>query len=385
MGSPAINARRLLSDLSALARFGGRPDGGVDRVAGSPADMAARHWLAERVDDFGGVAHRDASGNVLGRTRTAVSPRLLVGSHSDTVPAGGRLDGAYGVISAWEVLRTLVESGHPAADRVEVVSFWDEEGASPTSPGGLTGSTALAGSAAVADVVAFLEMHVEQGPRMVEAGWELAVVESIVAIERHLITITGLPNHAGTTPMARRIDAGRAAAQVAVEVREVARKHPGMVANVGSIVLDPGSPNVIPGRGEVVTEFRCDRPEAIADAVATLANVAQQIADDHGCSATRTLLSAKPAVRFDLGLSAIAERVIRATGRPTTRLASYAGHDAGPLSAVRPTAMIFVPSVGGISHSPREHTPDALLVQGAQALLDVVVEIWRTRFGGPPR
>lgn len=378
MKVPRISAHRVLGDLDTLAGFGGRDDGGVDRVAGSEADLAARRWLADQVIAFGGHAYCDRIGNVRGRMKTARSPRLLVGSHSDTVPAGGRLDGAYGVIAAWEVLRTLVESAHPAADRVEVISFWDEEGASPTSPGGLIGSTALRTSPAIEDVAAFVEMHIEQGARMIEQGVELAVVDGIVAIERHLVVIDGEPNHAGTTPMAGRIDAGRAAAQVAAQVADIAGRYPGMVANVGSVEFEPGAPNVIPGRASVVTEFRCDRPELVADAVRLLADTAHRAAADNGCTASTSRISEKPAVRFDPGLCDLAERVLRDTGRPVTRLVSYAGHDAGAINAVCPTVMVFVPSVAGISHSPREHTPDHLLVQGVQALLNLTVEICRT-------
>lgn len=378
--APRIRADRLIAELAGLARFGARHDGGVDRLAGSAADIAARRWLADRVTAWGGLARHDELGSVFGRTRSASTPRLLIGSHSDTVPAGGRLDGAYGVVAAWEVLRTLVEDGHPAADRVEVVSFWDEEGASPTSPGGLTGSTALCSHPEIEDVAAFLELHIEQGPRMAQAGWELAVVSGIVAIERHLFVIEGEANHAGTTPMADRVDAGRAAATLAVQVREVALRHPEMVANVGALTLDPGAPNVIPGRASVLVEVRGARPQLVESAVQELAALAQRAAGQHGCRAHHRQVSRKPLVRFDPALRGLAGDVLRHTGRPYTELVSYAGHDAGAISAVRPSVMLFVPSVDGISHSPRESTPDPLLAQGAQALLDLTLAAWQAMF-----
>lgn len=383
---PAISGRRLLDEIAELATFGGRADGGVDRVAGSPADLESRAWLAGRITEAGLRSWTDEVGNVFGNTATSTGPWLLVGSHTDTVPAGGRLDGAYGVLAGLEVLRTLHHAGHPAADLLQIVSFWDEEGAQPTSTGGLVGSTALCASPQIRDVAAFLELHIEQGPRMVRAGTELAVVTGIVGIDRYAVTVHGAANHAGTTPMDDRADAGRAAAAIAVRVREIAQRvDPTMMANVGCIEVWPGAPNVIPARARIVVEFRCGSEDSLAAASSQLAGLARQLAAAEGCRSDIEQLSQVPVTRFDSDLCDLLDRVCRRTAVPYSRLQSYAGHDAGPMSHQVPVAMLFVPSTDGISHACREHTPEPQLVQGCQALLDAVVEYHRTvhpRVGG---
>ncbi len=373
-----ISAERLLEDLATLATFGARPDGGVDRVAGSTADLAARAWLTRRIEEAGLHAWRDETGNVFGRTRTSEGPWLLSGSHSDTVPAGGRLDGAYGVIAALEVLRTLHEAGHPAAERLEVVSFWDEEGASPASPGGLAGSTALCGGDHIRDIDAYLELHIEQGPRMEAAGLDLAMVEGIVGVDRHRLEVTGVTNHAGTTPMADRADAGRTASKISARTHEVALgADPTMVANVGCLEFLPGSPNVIPGRASLVVEFRACETASLEAAAAGLRALAFQTASEEGCSVTMERISRKPVIRFDPEMCETIERSCRGTGRPMDRMMSYAGHDASVMGLNVPTGMVFVPSTGGISHAPEESTPPHQLVLGCEALHRTIVEVHR--------
>ncbi|MFC5184951.1 Zn-dependent hydrolase [Actinomadura harenae] len=368
-----ISADRLLADLDALAGIGGRLDGGVDRVAGSPADLEARAWLAGRLTAAGLAARTDATGNVFGHVPGAI-PWLLSGSHTDTVPAGGRLDGAYGVIAALEVLRTLHEAGHPAAAALEIVNFWDEEGAGPDSAGGLTGSTALCAGDHVDRIRAYLELHVEQGPRMERAGLGLAAVEGIVGIERHQVVVHGTANHAGTTPMAERADAGRAAACVAAEIPgRVLTLDGDMVVNVGHIAFLPGAPNVVPGEARLVVEWRAARDDSLRLAAKELRELAHDTAAAFGCTGEVVRLSRKPPALFHPDLCDLVEDACRATGAPVARMFSFAGHDAGVLSAHVPTAMLFVPSADGISHSPREHTPAPQLAEGCRALLEAVV------------
>lgn len=378
--SPTIDGGRLLEEIAELATFGGRADGGVDRVAGSPADLAARAWLAARITKAGLESWTDTAGNVFGNTVAGTGPWLLCGSHTDTVPAGGQLDGAYGVLAALEVLRTLHETGHPAADLLRIVSFWDEEGAQPTSTGGLVGSTALARDADhLRRLIGYLELHIEQGPRMMRSGHDLAVVTGIVGIDRYAVAVTGEANHAGTTPMTDRADAGRAAARIAVRVWDIAHgAGSDVVANVGCVDVWPGAPNVIPGRARIIVEFRAASEAALRSAGDQLASTADQLAVAESCTVRLERLASTGVTRFDRGLCDLLDRVCRRTALPVTRLASYAGHDAGPVSRVLPAAMLFVPSADGISHSPREHTPDHMLVQGCQALLDAVVEYHHT-------
>jgi N-carbamoyl-L-amino-acid hydrolase len=375
-----ISSSRLLGDLDELAAIGGRADGGVDRVAGSQADLDARAWLAKRMEFADLEPWTDETGNVFGRRPGGSGPWLLVGSHTDTVPAGGRLDGAYGVIAGLEVLRTLHEMDHPAADGLEVVSFWDEEGARPDSTGGLVGSTALCAGEHIRDVRAYLELHIEQGPRMESAGLQLATVEGIVGIDRYSVRMRGEPNHAGTTPLSARADAGRAAAKVATSIWEIARRTDAtMAANAGSLEFHPGAPNVVPGEATVVVEFRATRAEALHEAADELASLAHDVARQERCVAALDQLSHKPVVRFDAGLCGLLDGVLRRTGVPHDRMTSYAGHDAGALSASVPAAMLFVPSKGGVSHSPCEYTPESLLVLGCQTLLEAVLEFHESR------
>jgi len=169
--TPRISPERLTSSLAALARFGGRPDGGVDRLAGTAIDVEARRWLAERMTEAGLVAGLDEVNNVFGHP-AGTGTWLLLGSHTDTVPAGGRLDGAYGVMAALEVFRALATAGHPAAERVAVVSFHDEEG---VTGHGFEGSEHFCASTAIASVSGYLELHIEQGPRLEAEGLDLGV------------------------------------------------------------------------------------------------------------------------------------------------------------------------------------------------------------------
>ncbi|MEP7104371.1 MAG: M20/M25/M40 family metallo-hydrolase, partial [Chloroflexota bacterium] len=232
--TPRISAERLLGDLAELARIGGRRDGGVDRVAGSEADLEARRWLAGRMAAAGLEARQDEIGNVFGRSPGSSGPWLLLGSHTDTVPAGGRLDGAYGVIAGLEVIRTLREAGHPAADRLEVVSFYDEEGVG--AGGGLRGSNHLCASPHVAELSGYLELHIEQGPRLEAEGMELGVVEGIVGIDRWDVVFRGAANHAGTTPYPMRRDAGAAAGRLLHRLRALVQAVDiEMVANIGEL------------------------------------------------------------------------------------------------------------------------------------------------------
>jgi beta-ureidopropionase / N-carbamoyl-L-amino-acid hydrolase len=374
--SLSICARRLISDLNELASLGGREDGGVDRVAGSPADLAARTWLARRIEQAGLQAWTDETGNVFGRQRNSRAPWVLAGSHTDTVPAGGRLDGAYGVIAALEALRSLQEAGHPAAAGIEIVDFWDEEGVMPASGGGLVGSTALREGDHLLDVAAFVELHIEQGPRMEQAGLQLAVVEGIVGIDRYTVTIHGEANHAGTTPMDSRADAGRGAARIVVQLTKMAsRIDQEMVMNVGRMEFLPGSPNVVPGKARFVTEFRSPTEAALSEAARRLGNLARSVAAKEDCTAQITQLSHKPVVQFDENVRKVFDDTCSRKRVPVGYLRSFAGHDAGALSAKVPTAMLFVPSTAGISHSPAEDTPEELLVQGAQVLLEALVEL----------
>ena len=398
-----INADRLLADLRALSAIGGVPDGGVDRLAWSEADLAGRHWFAQQIQDAGLEARLDAALNVFGHMPGTAGPYVLTGSHLDSVPNGGRLDGAYGAVAALEVLRTLAESGDPLAERVEIVGFSDEEGV--RFEFGLIGSLALVGELDLErlregldwrgvpirqvlatagrdldrmlevqehrpSIKAYLELHIEQGPRMEADGIDLAVVTGIVGVHRQRIDIYGTQNHAGTTPFRLRHDAGRAAARAASELRDLVQAADAeAVANIGSMEFHPGGVNVIPGRAQFTLEVRHLDMRVLGEAIQAFTTRLERICAEEGCRAEVELLSSVPSAAMDPDIMNALEQACTELGRRPARLSSGAGHDAAVLSRHVPTGMLFVPSIAGISHSPREATSDQHLVLGAQALL----------------
>ena len=369
--TPRISSERLLADIAALAAIGGRPDGGVDRLAGSEADVEGRRWLAGRMRAAGLDADLDEVNNVFGSPAGAGGPFLLLGSHTDTVPAGGTLDGAYGVLAALEVVRALGEAGHPARARIAVASFHDEEG---VTGNGFTGSLAFCAGPRFASVLGYLELHIEQGPRLEAEGLDLGAVEGIVGIDRFEVEFIGEANHAGTTPFEMRKDAGRAAVRLLSGLRELAQVvDPGMVANAGQIAFHPGAPNVVPGRAETQVEFRAVRPESLVQAGEALSFAARRIAAEEGCEVVVEALTRWLPVALDHDYVAAVELACAASGRPWRRLVSGAGHDAEVLARHVPAAMLFVPSHRGVSHSPLEYTSPDHLALGCQTLLDAAL------------
>jgi N-carbamoyl-L-amino-acid hydrolase len=290
------------------------------------------------------------------------------------VPTGGRLDGAFGVIAALEVLRALTESGHPAGSVVEVVSFHDEEGV--IGSGGLSGSRALLRHHHADELSGYLEIHIEQGPVLEAEGAELGVVEGIVGVRRLNVLMEGEANHAGTTPYDARRDAGAAAAKLAWRLRKILQGiDPSMVGNVGVIGFEPGSANVVPGRARLVVEIRSVSGQSLDRAQEAVTFSAGEAASDFGCRASLELGLVIEPVRLDTDIVDALSRVCERSGRRWRRIVSGAAHDAGSMAARIPAGMLFVPSHGGISHSPMEHTDDRFLVQGAQLLLAAVVEL----------
>src|SRR6266851_5960612 len=325
-----INGERLLADLRALAAIGGLPDGGVDRLAWSDHDLAGRRWFAERMSEAGIEPRVDAALNVFGHLPGTTGPWLLTGSHLDTVPNGGRLDGAYGAVAALEVLRTLAESRDPVAEQLEIVGFADEEGV--RFEVGLIGSLALVGELDVerlrdrldwqgvpirqvlatagrdldrmlevrehlTSIKGFVELHIEQGPRMEADKIDLAVVTGIVGVYRQQVRLIGSQNHAGTTPFRLRHDAGRAAARAAASMRELVQNVDAeAVANVGAMQFDPGGVNVIPGRAAFTLEVRHFEESVVYRIVETFNANLEAICAEEGCRAETERLSWLPPV-----------------------------------------------------------------------------------------
>jgi N-carbamoyl-L-amino-acid hydrolase len=408
MPVPAASAQRMERRIVELSAFGANPEGGVSRVAFGAADIAGREYIGKLMREAGLEVRADTAGNLIGR-REGSDPRLpaiMIGSHIDSVPGGGNYDGDVGVIGAIEVAQLLHEHGVRTRHALEVVSFTDEEG-------GLTGSMAMSGRLrpATLDVVshsgrtirdgiravggdpdrleearrapgelkAFVELHIEQGAILDEAGIDIGVVEGIVGIRWWDVTIEGVANHAGTTPMDRRRDALLGAAELALAVNRIATGLPGrQVATVGRIRAEPGAPNVIPGRVVMSLEIRdlaAERIQLVHDAIATEArNIAT--ARQTPISFAEIDVGVAPAPTDERMRRIIAESAA-ALGLTHRMMPSGAGHDAQDMTHVAPTGMIFVPSAGGISHSPKEYTSPEDMANGASVLLRTVLAIDR--------
>jgi N-carbamoyl-L-amino-acid hydrolase len=399
-----IDADRLLADLRALAGFG-RCGSGVHRPFLSPEDREARHWLVERMRGAGLDARIDGMGSVYGRCR-GIERALLIGSHTDTVPRGGWLDGALGVIYGLEIARARSEAGEPGLLGIDVISFADEESAFLE----LAGSRSFCGSLSAAEIdgarnpegvpltaalaeagwaerprarldpsrhVAYLEAHIEQGPRLEAAGRRIGVVSQIVGIRRVQVTFSGQADHAGTTPMHLRRDAGAALIDFCQDLRarlEAARDAES-VWNLGRVGFEPGVANVVPAEARVLIEYR-DPSAALLDRFDAETASAVAAADGRGgVRATATPVAAVPPTPLDPTLADLIASAAQARGQPPLRMTSGAGHDAMILSPHLPSAMLFVPSIGGRSHDVAEDTAEADIVLGAQVLADVVQEL----------
>ncbi|TGD65262.1 hydantoinase/carbamoylase family amidase [Tabrizicola sp. WMC-M-20] len=386
-----LNTSRFLSDLHHLRSYGAQGKG-VIRPAYSAPDIAARDWLAGRMAEAGLAVRFDAMGNLFG---LAAGPSLLLGSHSDTQPTGGWLDGALGVIAALEVARASREVGGPA---ISVVSFQDEEGRF----GGTTGSAVWSGllPLAEADVVmdtdgvvlaearralgnrvgsdvdpaqftGFIELHIEQGPTLDTAGEQIGVVTDIVGYRELMVTLSGQQNHAGTTPMALRRDAFQGLSAFNIRLNDRLRNvvTPQSVWTIGHVAVTPNASSIVPGLVRFSMQWRdCDgdrlaRIQAVIEA--TLAEVASEmgLGLDIGPLLGLEPVAMDPVLRARL--QSAAEAV--APGR-WRQMPSGALHDATNVARLMPVAMLFVPSIGGISHAFEEDTAEADLVAGLRVL-----------------
>jgi N-carbamoyl-L-amino-acid hydrolase len=395
---PEINADRLLGDLYALRRIGEYKTG-VHRPSLSPEDIQSRHWLAERLTEAGLEAKIDGIANVYGWDRSP-GRKLLLGSHLETQPHAGWLDGAMGVIYALEAARTL---GHG----IDVAAWFDEEGWFGSFPGSrsfcgqlpdseiatmtrrgdeisLRAALESAGwserTRAHADParhIGYLEAHIEQGAELELSGDRIGIVTAIVGSHRFRVRFEGVQNHAGTTRMARRKDAGVALARLAVAIND---RFPSIgdertVWTTGDITLDPGAASIVPGKAEMIFQFRDTEPAMLSRLERELeAIVAEANAGPCQVTLVRTGTTTPAAMdtRFQDALAASAER--HTPGR-YQRMPSGAGHDAQILAGIMPSGMLFVPSIGGISHHYAEDTSDEDLVLGCQVFVDAAAAL----------
>ena len=404
-----IDPDRLRRDFDQLSTIGSTGDGGVHRPALGDDHLAARHWFRERIAADGLAFHQDGAGNhsAVLRSRTHEARTLLVGSHLDSVPRGGRFDGALGVLAAYEAVRAVRDAGLELPVHLEAIDFTDEEGALVC----LLGSRALAGTldreeledprcgrATLDDrlhqaglthegilgarrdpktLAGFLELHIEQGPRLTSAGASIGIVTSIVGIGSFSLRFDGRADHAGTTPLDARRDAGRGAAALIVAANEIVeRDFPTCVINFGELTLAPGAYNIVPESADLAVEFRAPDDDLMRALETMLLDLARQQADRYGLDLlVRPQISIAP-VPCAAEVQSAFEAACQDLDLSYRHLTSGAGHDTGAMASVCPAGMIFIPSSGG-SHSPREHADRDACVAGASTLLQALVRIAR--------
>lgn len=391
----------------ALAEVGAIDGGGVCRLALTDEDKAGRDLVVQWMHDLGLEVRIDAIGNVIAiraGSKPGFAP-VMTGSHIDTVRTGGKYDGNYGVLAGLEVIETLAAKGITTRHPLAVAFFTDEEGArfhpdmmgSLVYAGGMSVEEALdlpgidgtrlgdelerigyAGVHPCPGVVPhrFVEVHVEQGPILEAEGFTIGVVEGVQGISWQEITVEGQSNHAGTTPMHLRHDAAYAAARVAVRVREIVSElGDNQMGTVGSIRVHPDLINVVASRAVITVDLRNTDNDMLLRAEAMLAASLIEIANDEGVTMTSRQTARFDPVTFDPDVVDVVEAVARQHGNSIRRMPSGAGHDAQMIARMCPTAMIFVPSVGGLSHNVAEFTEPADLVAGANVLLHVMLQL----------
>jgi N-carbamoyl-L-amino-acid hydrolase len=410
----AVDGDRLLRRLDDLAAVGSTGDGGVSRLALTDDDRAGRDLVVEWMEDLDLEVSVDRIGNIVGsRSGLTDGPPVMTGSHVDTVATGGRYDGNLGVLAGLEVVETLVEAGVTTQRPLAVGVFTDEEGSrfSPDMLGSLVyvGGMTLAegldarsadgvrlgdelqriGYAGVVPVprtapAAFVELHIEQGPVLETEGFTIGAVTGVQGISWQRVLLTGQANHAGTTPMHLRRDAGYVAAAIATGVRRIAlERGGGTVATVGSLGLDPDLVNVVARRAELTIDLRHPDERELRLVEAAVAELVAEVAATEGVEVAIERLARFEPVVFDETIVDLVAGVAADRDLPVRRMVSGAGHDAQMLARVCPTGMIFVPSHDGISHNPVEHTDPDDLVAGADVLLHTLLILTDTR--GPGR
>jgi hydantoinase/carbamoylase family amidase len=386
---PAIDAGRVIADLRELDRRTGGP-GGARRLCWTEEWRAARSLLAELLAELGIAGERDAAGNLWASVGDRGKPGLGLGSHLDSVPEGGWLDGALGVMAGLGVLRAWAAHRGPPPRPLTLIDWADEEGArfgrslfgssafsgslepapleglrdaegrlitEVLGENGVTLASAVEASERQGELAAYLELHIEQGPVLDAEGISAAAVSGCAAVERFRLRFSGQTSHAGTTPMDRRRDAGLAAAEAALRVEEIGRLSGG-VSTTGALTLDPGIATAVAGEAELLVDLRHPEAGPLETMLGEVHEAARGIAARRGCElSTESLWRIEP-TPFDPDLVSAARRACADAAGSDRVLASGALHDAAEVARVRPAAMIFCPSLGGISHAPREDTAE---------------------------
>lgn len=402
-----IDAERLLGRLQTLGDIGRDGDGRLTRLAASDADRAGRDAVAGWMREAGLEVLVDRIGNLFGRWQAGTdgAAPLMLGSHIDTVINAGIYDGCYGVLSGLEVIQTLREGGLKPERPIVVAAFTNEEGVryAPDMMGSLVYARGLDVEKALATIGtdgtvlgeelarigyagphepgslrphAYLELHIEQGPVLEREGIPVGAVENLQGISWQRVTIEGMANHAGTTPMSMRRDAGQAAARVVIFLRDrVSRANAPTVATVGCMAFEPNAINVIPSRAVFTVDLRDPDEERLRAEEEALACYLDELAETEGVTISVERLARFAPVTFDPAIVEAIEAAAARLGLRSRRMTSGAGHDAQMMARICPAGMVFVPSVSGISHNPQEHTPAADLAAGANILLEVVRQL----------
>lgn len=404
---PQVSESRLMARLEALAEIGDTGDGGCARLALTDEDRAGRDLVVGWMEDLGLEVTVDGIGNVVATQPgfdSEIAP-VMCGSHIDTVRTGGRYDGNYGVLAGLEVIEAAQTAGLELTRPLAVAFFTDEEGARFAPD--MLGSLAYAGGIGIEDALdivgidgvtvgdelrrigyaggaplpgraphAFVEVHVEQGPVLEAEGLTIGAVTGVQGISWQEITISGQSNHAGTTPMSMRHDAGFAAFAIGAFVRGLAIEiGPPQVGTVGKIDLEPNLVNVVARTARLTVDLRNTDETELQSAEAKLVAFLGELAEREGVTIERRTLARFEPVAFDERMIGLVEATAERLGHKVRRLPSGAGHDAQMMARICPTAMVFVPSVGGISHNPAEYTSPGDLTAGAQVLLEVMCRL----------
>ena len=405
----SVNAERLKTDIENLAQIGRREGSGLFRMAFSDGDIEGRQWFKERLQTSGLDIYEDGAANIHGRLNwDNQTPSVMTGSHLDTVPGAGHLDGALGVLVGLECLRRIKEENLSLQYPLEVVAFSDEEGRF----GGMLGSQAIAGKHTPESIEsaidlngirlvdamkqqgydamqalharrnpksihAFIELHIEQGPILDQMGFSVGLVDSIAGLFKWEVSLIGTPNHAGTTPMHMRNDAFQALAEFSSQIQRVLDENGSerSVATIGKVDISPGAANVVPGKVVFSLEARDTDPRVLNDLRNAFRRALSAIARRSNVMFEFTVLSEIDPVKCDVGLIKEMKKVADNLKIPSLQMASGAAHDTQFIASITRAAMIFVPSKDGRSHSTAEWTDMEHIEKGANVLLNTLVEI----------
>jgi|1186.fasta_scaffold21778_2 beta-ureidopropionase / N-carbamoyl-L-amino-acid hydrolase len=404
MRNLAINAERLWGEIMETAAIGGTPKGGICRLTLTDLDRQVRDWFKTRAEQLGCRVTVDDMGAMFARRAGAADvPPIAFGSHLDTQPTGGKFDGVLGTLAALEALRTLAEAGYETYAPIEVVNWTNEEGSrfapamvssgvfakvldkdwaqSRQDRDGMTFAAALdaigyRGTERCGEhpLSAFFELHIEQGPILEAEGKDIGVVTGVQAMRWYEVTVTGQDAHTGATPMHLRKNALLGAARLIDAVDAIGRKHPPGVATVGRIENRPNSPNVVPGEVFFMVDVRHPDGRVLDAMEADFRAALPAICEPLSLEVAMQRIWEQPELSFDADCVVAVRRAAELSGYTSRDIVSGAGHDAAYVSRVAPTAMIFVPCRGGISHNEAEFSSREQCAKGAQVLLQAVLD-----------